>query len=202
MIHRILLTSFTVLTLAACQNQNTAKDTTTSTTVRTQSNGTVPKKTGEPQMSNGLPPDKEAVDRSKTEAGMNNSANSTVVYLKEGENKFIKEHEMTVTFKQISEDNRCPQGVNCIWAGVATADVEVMGLYTRPMTLKLSTMDVADRGYTKSQNFNGSNISLVSVTPETTSDKGHKALKGSYTIGIKITKDNGSRTTQSGTTTR
>ncbi len=109
-----------------------------------------------------------------------------IVYLKEGENKFLKEYQMNVTFKQMSEDSRCPKDVNCIWAGNATAEVEVMGTATRPMILKLSTMNDLNKGYSKMQNFNRFNISLVEVSPETTSEKGFNALKGQYKIGIKI----------------
>ena len=133
-------------------------------------------------MSVELPPDADAVK----EAEKINANKTGIVYLKEGENKFVKEYQMNVTFKQMSEDSRCPKDVNCIWAGVATADVEFMGVATRPMTLQISTINDANKGYTKTQSFNGYNISLVSVTPETTSEKGFKALKGTYQIGLKF----------------
>jgi hypothetical protein len=54
---------------------------------------------------------------------------------------------MNVTFKGISEDSRCPKDVNCIWAGVAVAQVEVMGTATRPMVLNLASMDNKGRNY-------------------------------------------------------
>jgi hypothetical protein len=151
-------------------------------------------------MSVGLPPDADAVK----EAEKINATKTGIVYLKEGENKFVKEYQMNVTFKQMSEDSRCPKDVNCIWAGVATADVEFMGLATRPMTLQISTINDANKGYTKTQSFNGYNISLVSVTPETTSEKGFKALKGTYQIGLKFEKGDPVNTTvqRGGTTTK
>lgn len=124
-----------------------------------------------------------------------------IIYFKEGENKFLKEYEMNVTFKGMSEDSRCPKDVNCVWAGVATANIEVMGLATRPMMIKLSTIDNTGKGYFKTDSFNGYSISLVSVTPETTSDKGFNALKGSYKIGLKFTKGNTENPTQRGGTT-
>lgn len=117
-----------------------------------------------------------------------NSKNSEIIYFNEGENKFLKEYEMNVTFKGISEDSRCPKDVNCIWAGVAVAQVEFMGIATRPMTLNLATMDKADKNYSKSANFNGYTISLVELVPYPTSEAGAKALKGKYRIGITIKK--------------
>ena len=49
---------------------------------------------------------------------------------------------MNVTFKGVSEDSRCPEGAQCIWAGVALAQVEVMGTSTRPMTLNLTKAQI------------------------------------------------------------
>ncbi|MBU8882783.1 hypothetical protein KSK37_06780 [Kaistella sp. DKR-2] len=214
MVHRLLILSLGFLTLATCQNpKNSEKQEIPDTAEKTEvvTNTTVsstkpevskPKKTTEPEMSTGLPPDKEAVETAKKEQQAAVTNKSGVIYLKEGENKFVKEYEMNVTFKQLSEDSRCPKDVNCIWAGVATADVEFMGLSTRPVTLKLSTMNDAKKGYSKTQEFNGYSVSLVEVSPETTSAKGFKALKGSYRIGLKITKGSlGDPTTQRGGTT-
>lgn len=217
MIHRLILTSFGILTLATCQNPKISETTAKQETVKTetsansaepkisdvttnQTSGTTKSKSnGEPEMSVGLPPDKEAVETAKKEQQNSTVKNTAgIVYLKEGENKFYKEYEMNVTFKKMTEDSRCPKDVNCIWAGVATAEVEVMGLYTRPVTLKLSTMNDAKEGYSKSQEFNGYTISLAEVTPETTSDKGFKALQGSYRIGLQFSKGS----TGSGTTTK
>ena len=217
MIHRLILTSFGILTLATCQNPkvsetnaeqetvktetatNSTKPKTVDTTVNQNSGETKSKTAGEPEMSVGLPPDKEAVETAKKEQQNSTVKNTAgIVYLKEGENKFFKEYEMNVTFKKMTEDSRCPKDVDCIWAGVATAEVELMGLYTRPVTLKLSTMSDAKKGYTKSQEFNGYTITLVEVSPQTTAEKGFKALQGSYRIGLQFSKGS----TGSGTTTK
>ncbi len=217
MIHRLILTSFGILTLATCQNPKISETTAKQETVKTETsvNSTEikvldvttnqtsgepkSKANGEPEMSEGLPPDKEAVEIAKKEQQNSTMKNTAgIIYLKEGENKFLKEYEMNVTFKKMTEDSRCPKDVNCIWAGVATAEVEFMGLYTRPVTLKLSTLNDSKKGYAKSQEFNGYTISLVKVTPETNSAKGFKALQGSYRIGLQFSKGS----TGSGTTTK
>ncbi len=217
MIHRLILTSFGILTLATCQNPKVSQSTTEQESVKTEtlanstetkvsdvttnqtSGETRSKSNGEPEMSVGLPPDKEAVETAKKEQQNANMKNTVgIIHLKEGENKFLKEYEMNVTFKKMTEDSRCPKDVNCIWAGVATAEVELMGVYTRPVILKLSTLSDAKKGYSKSQEFNGYTISLAEVTPETTSAKGFKALQGSYRIGLQFSKGS----TGGGTTTR
>lgn len=119
-----------------------------------------------------------------------------VIYFNEGENKFLKEYQMNVTFKGIPEDSRCPKGVNCIWAGVAVAQVEVMGVATRPMTLNIATMDNKGRNYSKSADFNGYTISLAQVDPYPGDAEGAKALQGKYKIGIVIKKAGENSTTK------
>ncbi len=127
-----------------------------------------------------------STDNNQENTEMKENKKQEIVYLKEGENKFLEQYKMNVTFKQMSEDSRCPKDVNCIWAGIATAEIEVMGVATRPMILKISTVNDNNKGYSTSQNFNRHRISLVEVSPETSSEKGFKALKGQYKIGIKI----------------
>lgn len=116
------------------------------------------------------------------------NSDQTILYFNEGENRFLKEYQMNVTFKGISEDSRCPKDVNCIWAGVAVAQVEVMGTATRPMTLEIATIDNKARNYSASAVFNGYTISLADVQPYPGAIDGAKALKGKYRIGIIITK--------------
>ena len=118
-----------------------------------------------------------------------NDPKDGILYLSEGENKFLKEYKMNVTFKGI-EDGRCPEGVNCIWAGVALAQVEVMGVATRPIILNLASMDVPGRNYYQSAEFNGYIITLQDVVPYPTQQGGIAALVGKYKIGITIKKAN------------
>lgn len=160
MLHKTLLISLGLLTLANCNAQKETKK--TSGTAITNNNSR-PTKTAQNKIN--------------------------VIYFNEGENKFLKEYDMNVTFKGISEDSRCPEGVNCIWIGAAVAQVEVMGTTTRPMTLSLSTIEKADRNYHQSEYFNGYTISLAEVTPYPTSEKDSKALQGKYRIGIIISKE-------------
>lgn len=121
-----------------------------------------------------------------------------VYYFNEGENKFLPEFQMNITFKNIAEDSRCPQGTQCVWEGVAVANVEFMSTTSRPMILQLSTSEVSGKNYHKTQSFNGYNITLHEVTPQPTSDKSKKKVIENYKIGISIAKE----TDQSNSTTR
>jgi hypothetical protein len=206
MLHKIILSTFGLLTLATCKNQNSIqnsnpKETTEIVKETKISTSTSTPKDKVPEMSTGLPPDNEAIKQAEKEqnSASVNKNNSEIIYFKEGQNQFLKEYEMNVTFKGITEDSRCPKEVNCIWQGVATAEIVVMGLATRPMTLKISTANNPNKGLFKTQSFNGYIISMVSISPETTSEKGFKALKGNYKIGLHFEKETSSNT---GTTTK
>lgn len=189
MIYKILLSSLTIFTLATCQNQNVAKSENLTTAKNTKvvktssSDSTTPQKT-DPKTPADLPPGKAAVKN--TEQQQENSNQKNVIYLKEGENKFLKEYEMNVTFKRMVEDSRCPKGVQCVWAGNAVAEVEFMGIHSRPVTVQMSTSNDTSKGYQNTFNFDGHSISLMKVSPETTSDKGFKALKGNYQIALQF----------------
>lgn len=43
-----------------------------------------------------------------------------------GQTARITDEEMEITFKEIIGDSRCPTGVTCIWAGVASALVTIV----------------------------------------------------------------------------
>ncbi|WP_347217698.1 hypothetical protein [Chryseobacterium sp.] len=116
-----------------------------------------------------------------------NDQKNGMIYLSEGENKFLKEYQMNITFKGISEDSRCPEGVNCIWAGAALAQVEVMGTTTRPVLLNLASIDFPSRNYRQADEFNSYIITLEEVTPYPKAE-GAAALNGKYKIGISIKK--------------
>ena len=163
MFHKAIILSLGMLTLAGCNAQKKAK------TPEVKAGTTAGTKSTKV-------PEKEGI-----------------IYFNQGENKFLPKYQMNVTFKGISEDSRCPEGVNCIWAGVAIAQVEVMSTTSRPVTLNLATMDNAGRNYHQSEGFNGYTISLEEVSPFPKSDGGAKALEGKYRIGIKFTKTGATR---------
>ena len=203
MIYRLLLSSLTIFTLATCQNQKTAtakKSNAVEHTKHVISTENNPIKET-PKITQGIPAGKKVV-KTTYEEKQEIINKKNVVYLAEGENKFLKEFEMNVTFKRMVEDSRCPKDVECIWAGNAMAEVELMGLYTRPVTIQLSTMNDTSKKYVNTQNFNGYSISLIEVTPETTSPKGFKALKGTYKIALQFNKEQPNPSERGGSTTK
>ncbi len=132
---------------------------------------------------------KNSSDTSASSAADNSSTTDPkgIVYLREGENRFLKEYQMNVTLINIHEDSRCPPKVQCVWAGAVVVNIELMSTTSRPVTVQLATVNMPTRSLKKSTEFNGYKISLVEVSPSS-SDKGFRALKGSYRIGLKFEK--------------
>ncbi len=191
MYHKLTFITFSFLFLANCQAQKTSESTVKKTGMeQTQANSdeAMPSEAA-PKMSEGFPSEpKPGSKAAELNAKVAAAQNAGIVSLKEGQNIFLEEQKMNVTFKKINEDSRCPKGTNCIWEGVASVEVEFVGLATRPRTYKISTIDNASKGYEKTIVFDGYEISLVDISPFPTKKKGFEQNKGDYTIELKLEK--------------
>lgn len=113
------------------------------------------------------------------------SPTAGTVRLKEGENTFLKDAQMNLTFKRTLQDSRCPMNARCIWAGNATVEIEVMTASSRPVIFKLSVGDLKN-GLVNSVQFSGYEISLENLYPSNSTDHDFKDLKGRYTADLKV----------------
>lgn len=87
------------------------------------------------------------------------------VEILQGKDTQIADGKINITFKEIIEDSRCPEGVTCVWAGVAIVEIEVMTPSSRPRTIQLATMDLPNRNLKNTENVYGYNFTLKSVNP-------------------------------------
>ena len=86
-----------------------------------------------------------------------------------------------VKFLSVIEDSRCPEGVNCIWAGVAKIKIQLRktGKPAKEFELNTNQMD-------KSITFEGHTIKLVTLTPY---PKSGTAIKpAAYSATLRITR--------------
>lgn len=107
------------------------------------------------------------------------------ITLKLGENQFVQEAEMNVTFLRIVQDSRCPENVNCVQAGNATIELELMATYSRPIKVQLSTSDDIAKEQFSSASFNGNLITLTNLKPAKNADG---KINGLYSATLKIEK--------------
>jgi hypothetical protein len=83
-----------------------------------------------------------------------------------GASKSIPETTLEIKFVEVLEDSRCPEGVNCIWAGNARIRIEVSKDGKNPKAFELDT-----NGPTASIDFECFRIALKSVAPYPKADK-------------------------------
>lgn len=111
------------------------------------------------------------------------------VVLKEKESIFLQEQKMNITFLEVLEDVRCPEGAQCGSYGNATIEVELMMIYSRPRVFKLSLGDLSGKeDMVSSIEFSGYSISLHKLKPHTTTQMTFDKLKGDYEIELKVSK--------------
>lgn len=108
-----------------------------------------------------------------------------MIRLVEGQSTFIKDKNLTVKFVRVSDDSRCPQKAQCIWAGSATAVFEVMSTSSRPQMLHLSTGALKGEQQ-RNANVFGSNVSLETLYPTPATDLDKDKLQGKYVVDIKV----------------
>ncbi len=109
-------------------------------------------------------------------------ASDGTLTVKIGEAKTLKNENFTVKFIKVLEDSRCPKGMECIWAGRASIEIEVSNKNTPAQTMNLSTTT----GLNNAVIFNGYQISLLNLTPQ--NELGKKLNPADYTILLKIEK--------------
>ncbi|MEN5058388.1 hypothetical protein [Sphingobacterium kitahiroshimense] len=106
------------------------------------------------------------------------------IELSEGNEKWLTKYPLRIKFRAITEDSRCPEGVDCIWAGVAVAQIEVIEKGGQPYSVNLATTAMPAKGYKTSAEVNGYTIALESLAPYPKAQHTTKTLKGSYKIAI------------------
>ena len=111
-----------------------------------------------------------SAQHSKTPDEKTTQEKATFVVLKLGENQFLEQQQMNITFVKIKKEEEYSADI---------AVVEVMGVYTRPKLLYLSKTPIPMKKYGNQAVFNGWKISLekfskkeikLKITPETTNE--------------------------------
>ncbi len=136
-----------------------------------------------------------------TEHSQNDQKDIITVQLQENQNMQVTDTNLNISFLKVTEDSRCPENVQCVWAGVAVAQIEVMNPFSRPMKFSLATQNLPDKGYSKSANYQGYHIELKSIATSktfsaTTETSGKKTP---YSITLEISKASGESTPKEAT---
>jgi hypothetical protein len=77
-----------------------------------------------------------------------------------GERVSIKKEGLTVSFTRVAEDSRCPEGVQCIWAGNGKILLRVSKARRPAATMRLNTgMEP------RQDDYRGYDVKLVNLNP-------------------------------------
>jgi hypothetical protein len=77
-----------------------------------------------------------------------------------GEKVRIEHEGLLVSFHQVAEDSRCPQGVECIWAGNGKVVLTLSKVRKRAATMSLNTGVEPREG-----SYRGYEVRLVNLNP-------------------------------------
>ncbi len=76
----------------------------------------------------------------------------------------IPNSKVSLQFKEVTEDSRCPVDVTCIWEGIATVNIEgISG--TQKTNFQVGTRDFLPKNVSKSFNFSGYRFTLTDLKP-------------------------------------
>lgn len=95
----------------------------------------------------------------------------------------IPNSNVSLQFKEVMEDSRCPVNVTCVWEGVAT--VNMAGISgTQKTNFQVGTRDFLPKNVTNSFTFSGYKFTLTELKPQP------GAKEEPVTVSFKYEKEN------------
>ena len=117
----------------------------------------------------------------RTQAGGNVSQQTKIYELKVGEEKALAGADFTVLLAAVPEDSRCPEGVNCIWAGTVAVELVFCGPKSEK-TARLHTNSPP-----RVLKYRGRYFRLVKVAPKKV--EGQEIKPSDYAVTLEVSKD-------------
>jgi hypothetical protein len=105
--------------------------------------------------------------------------------LRAGHQVTLKREGLRIKFAAVTEDSRCPAGVQCIWAGNAAVRLElsVRGGGSKSLTLNTN----GGPSHIDEDQYQGYKVKLVELNPYPRSD--HQIAAGNYVATLLVAKD-------------
>ena len=101
--------------------------------------------------------------------------------LKVGQAALIRPGGLKVTFQRVLEDSRCPEGVNCVWAGNARIAVALSRAGGKPTPVELNTdLEPRQRAYLQYE------VKLLGLSP--LPREGKRVDEKSYSVTLLVKK--------------
>ncbi len=136
-------------------------------------------------------PSKTTSTEMQSQGNEENTSKLQTIRIQEGKTETFSDLKMNITMRSIKEDSRCPEGVQCVWQGVAVAEIEFMSVHARPRTADLATLNLEAKGYNNSFLYDGKVFTLKSITPS----KEKRTEKTPYVVELTVENYNGTQKT-------
>ena len=105
------------------------------------------------------------------------------VELRVGKEMTLRDSKIKIRFLSVDNDSRCPQGVNCIWAGSVGVSLLLSAPGVEDVRVKLNTAVEP-----QAVSFKGHSIRIESVKPPRV--EGEKIRSGDYRITLAVSAEN------------
>lgn len=116
-----------------------------------------------------------------TRAGVNVSEQNGTYELKPGEETAVRGADFTMLLASVPDDSRCPEGVNCVWAGSVGVELVFCGPKAEK-SVRLNT-NTAPRVV----KYRGRYIRITNVSPRKVVDQEIKA--SDYRVTLEVSKN-------------
>lgn len=93
-----------------------------------------------------------------------NATNNTVVIGLEKQSK-VPGSMVTLQFKDVVEESRCPVDVTCVWEGIAIINVEAAS-GNQKANFQVATRDFSPKNVSNSFSFSGYKFTLMELKPQ------------------------------------
>ncbi len=107
------------------------------------------------------------ISNCKTQTSKTETSVTTNNIIAIGLNKQVKipNSKISLQFKDIVEDSRCPVNVTCVWEGVAIIDIDAI-TDGQATNFKVATKDFLPKNAAKSFSFSGYKFTLTELKPQ------------------------------------
>ena len=102
--------------------------------------------------------------KTQTSKPETSTVNNNTVTIGLNKSMKIPNSKVSLQFKEVVEESRCPVDVTCIWEGIAIVNVEAVSANEKT-NFQVSTRDFLQKNVTKSFSFSGYRFTLTDLKP-------------------------------------
>lgn len=99
----------------------------------------------------------------KTQNAKSSDSGNPILTIEQGKSAKIPNSSISLSFNNIEEDSRCPEGMTCVWEGIAILNMEAKSA-DETKSFQIATKDFASKNALKSFKYKGYKLTLQNLT--------------------------------------